>query len=184
MECFSMISTISQITKKPKLGTSIVNIYSRSPALIAMAAVTLDTITQGRFILGLSTSSQTIVDDWHGLKFCKPLHRMREYVKIIRLIIEGNKISYDSDQFHIKNFTLLIKTPRKQIPIYLAAVNQKMVELTWEIADGVIFYLRPISELQKTIQKMQSRKKIDVSSQFITCMSEDEEMAMDRAKKA
>jgi alkanesulfonate monooxygenase SsuD/methylene tetrahydromethanopterin reductase-like flavin-dependent oxidoreductase (luciferase family) len=65
----------------------------------------------------------------------------------------------------------------------VAAINQKMVELAWEIADGVIFYLRPISELQKTIQKMQSRRKIDVASQFITCMSDDENKAIDRAKK-
>lgn len=178
-----MISALSQVAEKPKIGSSVINIYSRSASLIAMAAATLDTITQGRFILGLGTSSQTIVDDWHGLKFYRPLHRMREYVKIIRLIIEGNKISYDSDQFHIKNFSLLIHPPRKQIPIYIAAVNQKMVELTWEIGDGVIFYFRPINEIQKTIQKMQQIRKIDVACQLITSVSNDEEKAINRAKR-
>ena len=183
MEGMSILSSVSQIVKNSKIGSSIINIYSRTPSLIAMGAATLDTLSNGRLVLGLGTSSESIVQEWHGLEFDQPIHRMREYVEIIRLILSGNKINYDGKLFHLNNFTLLIKPKRKEIPIYLAAINQKMVELTWEIADGVIFYLRPISELQKTIQKMQSRKKIDVSCQLITCMSKDTEKAIDRAKK-
>ncbi|MGI0083239.1 MAG: LLM class flavin-dependent oxidoreductase [Nitrosopumilaceae archaeon] len=183
MEGYSMLSAVSQIVKNSKIGSSIINIYSRTPALIAMGAVTIDTLSNGRFILGLGTSSEPIVQEWHGLEFKKPVQRMREYVDIIRLITSGNKVSYSGKFFQLKNFTLLIKPSRKNIPIYLAAVNQKMVELAWNIADGVIFYLRPISELQCTIQKMQNKKKLDVASQFITCMSEDEDLAIERAKK-
>ena len=83
----------------------------------------------------------------------------------------------------MKNFSLLIKPPRDSIPIYLAAVNQKMVELTWKIADGVIFYLRPKSEMKSTLAKMQNQKKIDSSLQIITCVNEDSEKAIFRAKK-
>jgi 5,10-methylenetetrahydromethanopterin reductase len=183
MEGLSTLATVSQIVKNSKIGSSIINIYSRTPSLIAMGAATLDTLSNGRLILGLGTSSESIVQEWHGLEFNQPVQRMREYVEIIRLILSGNKTNYDGKLFHLQNFTLLVKPKRKEIPIYLAAINQKMVELTWEIADGVIFYLRPISELQDTIQKMQSKKKIDVSSQFITCISEDEEKAIDRTKK-
>lgn len=183
MEGLSMIATISQIVKNSKIGSSIINIYSRTPSLIAMGAATLDTLSNGRLILGLGTSSEPIVQDWHGLEFDQPVQRMREYVDIIRLIMSGNKVNYDGKLFHLKNFTLLIKPQRKEIPIYLAAINQKMVELTWEIADGVIFYLRPISELKNTVQKMQLKKKIDVSCQFITCMSEDADVAIERTKK-
>ncbi|TRZ79143.1 MAG: LLM class flavin-dependent oxidoreductase, partial [Nitrosopumilales archaeon] len=85
MDCGSILSSISNISKKPQLGSSIINIYSRSPALIAMSAVTIDTLSNGRFILGLGTSSRPIVEDWHGLEFKNPLQRMREYVNIIRL---------------------------------------------------------------------------------------------------
>ena len=77
----------------------------------------------------------------------------------------------------------MIKPPRDNIPIYLAAVNQKMVDLCWEIADGVIFYLRPLSELEKIIKKMQGKREIDVSCQLITCVSNDEEKAIERVKK-
>jgi len=183
MEVTSILATVSQIIKNPKIGSSIINIYSRTPSLIAMSAVTLDTLSNGRLILGLGTSSESIVQDWHGLKFNQPIQRMREYVDIIRLILSGNRVNYDGKLFHLKNFTLLVKPVRKQIPIYIAAINQKMVDLAWEVADGVIFYLRPISDLQNTIQKMQSRKKIDVTCQFITCMSEDVEDAIERTKK-
>ncbi|HSD05184.1 MAG TPA: LLM class flavin-dependent oxidoreductase, partial [Nitrosopumilaceae archaeon] len=109
--------------------------------------------------------------------------RMREYVDIIRLVTSGKKVNYDGSLFQLKNFALLITPLRNKIPIYLAAVNQKMVELTWEIADGVIFYLRPITELKTTIQAMQSKKKIEIASQFITCVSNNSEKARDRAKK-
>ncbi len=183
MEGHSVLSTIAQIVNNSKIGSSIVNIYSRTPSLIAMGAATIDTLSNGRFILGLGTSSESIVQDWHGLEFKEPVERMREYVDIIRLVLSGNKVTYNGKLFQLKNFTLLIKPPRKEIPIYLAAINTKMVDLAWEIADGVIFYLRPISELQNTISKMQSRRKIDVASQLITCVSEDEEMAIERAKK-
>lgn len=183
MECSSMLSAIAQMAKKPKLGSSIINIYSRTPSLVAMHAVTIDALSNGRLILGLGTSSKAIVEDWHGLEFKKPLQRMREYVEIIRHVISGNKVSYHGEFFHLRNFNLLTKPVRNKIPIYLAAVNEKMVELAWEIGDGVIFYLRPLDEMRNMIMMMQKKKKIDVACQLITCVSNDTEKAITRAKK-
>ena len=183
MEGYSMLSAVSQITKNSKIGSSIINIYSRTPTLIAMGAATVDLLSNGRFILGLGTSSKPIIQEWHGLEFTNPVQRMHEYVDIIKLSLSGNKVNYNGKLFNLRNFTLLIKPQRTSIPIYLAAVNEKMVELTWDIADGVIFYLRPITELRSTIQKMQSKKKIDVACQIITCISDDSEKAIDRAKR-
>ena len=183
MDCCSIMSTMSQIAKKPKIGSSILNIYSRSPALAAMSAATIDVLSNGRMILGLGTSSQTIVEDWHGVKFDHPVGRMREYVEIIRLILSGNKCNYEGNFFHLKNFNLLISASQKKIPIYVAAINEKMVDLTWEIADGTIFYLRPLDELRKTVSKMQSKRKIDVACQLITSVSDDATKAITRAKK-
>jgi alkanesulfonate monooxygenase SsuD/methylene tetrahydromethanopterin reductase-like flavin-dependent oxidoreductase (luciferase family) len=148
-----------------------------------MGAATVDTISNKRLVLGLGTSSQPLVEDFHGDKFENPLKRMKEYVEIIRLILSGKTINYSGEIFSLKNFSLLIKPPRDSIPIYLAAVNQKMVELTWKIADGVIFYLRPKSEIKSTLAKMQNQKKIDATLQIITCVNEDSEKAMVRAKK-
>ncbi len=183
MENFSTLSAVSQKASEPKIGSSIINIFSRSPASIAMGAATVDILSNGRLILGLGTSSTSIVEDFHGYKFVNPVLRMKEYVEIIRLILSGKQANYSGKIFNLKNFSLLIKPHRNKIPIYLAAVNQKMVDLTWEISDGVIFYLRPLNEMKKTIQKMQSKRKIDVTCQIITCVSKDEEMAINRAKQ-
>jgi len=183
MENFSMLSAVSNKTTIQKIGSSIINIYSRSPSVIAMGAATIDTLSDGRLILGLGTSSLPIIETFHGYKFEKPVQRMREYVKIIRLVLSGKEVNYTGKIFDLKNFRLLIKPKRKSIPIYLAAVNQKMVDLTWDIGDGVIFYLRPLNEMKETITKMQSKKKIDVTCQIITCIAEDSDIAIDRAKK-
>ena len=183
MENFSMLSAVSGKTTTQKIGSSIINIYSRSPSTIAMGAMTVDSISKGRLILGLGTSSIPIVEDYHGAIFEKPVQRMKEYVEIIRLILSGKPINYSGKIFNLKNFTSLIKPQRTNIPIYLAAINQKMVDLTWSIGDGVIFYLRPIEEMKQTISKMQAKKNIDVACQIITCVSEDSDNAILRAKK-
>jgi len=183
MENFSMLGAVANNTKHQKIGSSIINIYSRSPSTISMGAATIDSLSDGRLILGLGTSSVPIVEDFHGGVFENPVQRMREYVEIIRLSLRKKQINYSGKIFNLKNFTLLIEPNRELIPIYLAAINQKMVNLTWEIADGVIFYLRPIEEMKKTISKMQSQKKIDVSCQIITCVSENSEEAVKRARK-
>ena len=183
MENFSMLSAVSEKTTTQKIGSSIINIYSRSPSTIAMGAMTVDSISKGRLILGLGTSSIPIVEDYHGAIFEKPVQRMKEYVEIIRLILSGKPINYSGKIFNLKNFTSLIKPPRNTIPIYLAAINQKMVDLTWSIGDGVIFYLRPLDEMKQTISKMQAKKNIDVACQIITCISEDSDDAILRAKK-
>ena len=183
MENFSMLGAVSSETKTQKIGSSIINIYSRSPSTISMGAATTDILSNGRLILGLGTSSVPIVEDFHGEKFETPVQRMREYVEIIRLSLSKKQINYSGKIFNLKNFTLLIEPKRQSIPIYLAAINQKMVNLTWELGDGVIFYLRPLDEMKKTISKMQSKRKIDVACQIITCISNNSEEAIQRAKK-
>ena len=183
MENFSMLGQASKENTISKIGSSIINIYSRSPSLIAMGASTVDVISNGRLILGLGTSSVPIVEDFHGNPFESPVQRMKEYVDIIRMALRGEKINYSGKIFSLRDFSLLTKPIRKEIPIYLAAINQKMVELTWDVADGVIFYLRPKSEMKETISKMQKKKKIDTTLQIITCIHNDQEKARNRAKK-
>ena len=182
MENYAIMSSVASKTKS-KIGSSIINIYSRSPALIAMGAATLDTLSNQRFVLGIGTSSVPIIQGLHGYRFERPLQRMKETVEIIRLVLSGKKINYAGEIFSLRGFSLLIKPPRPNIPIYIAAVNQKMTDLAWSIGDGVIFYLRPISEMKTTIAKMQKKRVIDVACQMITSVSEDGDLAKDRVRK-
>tara|TARA_Y100000996_G_scaffold341623_1_gene278957 strand:+ start:1332 stop:2309 length:978 start_codon:yes stop_codon:yes gene_type:complete len=183
MENFSIMAAASKANSFSNIGSSIINIYSRSPSLITMGASTVDTISNGRLILGLGTSSVPIVEDFHGQKFEIPVQRMREYVDIIRLGLKNEKINYSGKIFSLKDFTLLTKPLREVIPIYLAAINRKMVQLAWDIGDGIIFYLRPKEEMKKTISEMQKIRKIDTTLQIITCIDNDYEKASKRAKQ-
>src|SRR5919202_6310513 len=94
-ESFSTLGAVSQITKKVRLGTSIVNIYSRTPATVAMGAITLDMLSNNRTIIGLGASTAAIVENWHGLQFRKPASRMKEYIHCLRLINSGEKVNYN-----------------------------------------------------------------------------------------
>ena len=94
MENFSMLGAVANNTTTQKIGSSIINIYSRSPSTIAMGEVTTDILSNGRLVMGLGTSSLPIVEDFHGEKFDNPVQRMREYEEIILLALQNQKINY------------------------------------------------------------------------------------------
>jgi 5,10-methylenetetrahydromethanopterin reductase len=152
-EVFSTLGAISQVTNRVKIGTSIVNIYSRSPATIGMGGITLDTLSNRRVILGLGTSTSVLVENLHGIKFEKPLIRMKEYVQSIKLLLKAKYVTYHGQTVNIKNFKLL-EHSRDDIPIYVAAVNPGMINIASKYADGIILYLKPKDELKMAIDNI------------------------------
>lgn len=132
----TMLSYVAAHTERIGVGTSIMNVFSRSPALIAQTAATLDELSGGRVSIGLGTSGALVIEQWHGVPYKKPLQRTREYVEIIRLALSGERVNYDGEIFHLQRFRLGFKAPRTNIPIYIAALGPKNVELTGELADG------------------------------------------------
>ena len=183
MDCFSVMAEVAHRSECRTIGSSILNVYSRSPSAMAMGAATVDTLSGGRLILGIGASSPAIVEGFHGYAYDRPLQRVRECVQIVRLALGGGRIDYDGQLFKLRGFSLLIKPPRTSIPIYLAAVNPRMVNLAWEVADGVIFYLRPPGEMGETIRRMQQRRRIRTACPVITAVSEDAERAYERARR-
>jgi 5,10-methylenetetrahydromethanopterin reductase len=153
-EAFSTLGAISQVTNRVKIGTSIVNIYSRTPATIGMGGITLDNLSNKRAILGLGTSTSVLVENLHGIKFEKPLIRMKEYVQSIKLLLKPNKVNFHGQTVNIKNFKLL-EHSRDDIPIYVAAVNPGMINVAKKYADGIILYLKPKDELKTVINNVQ-----------------------------
>ncbi|TLX67601.1 MAG: LLM class flavin-dependent oxidoreductase [Thaumarchaeota archaeon] len=175
-EAFVMLGAISTLTRRIKLGTSIVSIFSRSPATAAMAASTLDNISSNRAIIGLGASTPTLAENWHGIKFEHPLQRMKEYVTCFNIIASGEKIDYNGKFFKLKNMKIMYQSSRKKIPVFLGAVNSGMIKLATEIADGTILYLRPFNELGNTIKLIKSLtskkpKGFEICSVFITAVS-------------
>ncbi len=183
-EAFSLLGAISQVTKRVKLGTSIINIYSRTPATIAMGAITIDNLSNNRMIIGLGASTASIVENLHGAKYNDPTIRMKEYIQSLRLLIKSNeKTNYDGKIVKIKNFKILERS-RLDIPIHIAAVNKKMIQIGLEYADGLIFYLRPINEIKNMLYEIKNKLKINTSLVLITSVSNSEpQKAKERAAK-
>ncbi len=183
-EAFSTLGAISQVTSNVKIGTSIINIYSRTPATIAMGAISIDKLSNNRMIIGLGASTASIVENLHGLKYSDPIERMKEYIQSIRSLIRSEeKTSYDGKIVKINNFKILEKS-RAQIPIYIAAVNKKMIHIGLKYADGLLFYLRPINEIKSLLYDLKKKMKIHSSLVLITSVSNKEpQMAKKRAAK-
>jgi 5,10-methylenetetrahydromethanopterin reductase len=174
-EAFSTLGAISQVAHHPKLGTAILNIYSRTPSTIAMGGITLDMLSGNRTLLGLGVSTSAIIEEWHGLAFDKPLARMKEMVAVLRLIWTGNQVSFKGDFFNVSNFKLLHPSPRTSIPIFLAAVNPLMIKLALSVAEGLLLYLRPFNELRSTVQKIRKEltRPFELASAFICSISDE-----------
>lgn len=134
-----------------RLGTAIIPVFTRPPALIAMAAATMQNLTKGRFVLGLGTSSDIIIKNWMGLTFTKPLTRLRETVEVLREVLAGKKVSFEGESFRLQDFRLQLD-PSAPTPIYLAALGPKACRMAGEIADGVIFFLKTPDGVRQSLE--------------------------------
>ena len=139
----TVLAWVAAQTERIDVGSAIFQIPGRTPANTAMTAATLDTLSGGRFRLGLGVSGPQVSEGWHGVRFDKPLARTREYVAIVRKALARERLTYDGEFFTLplpdgpgKALTLTVHPVRERIPIYLAAVGPRNLELAGEIADG------------------------------------------------
>jgi F420-dependent oxidoreductase-like protein len=144
-DCVSVLAWLGATTSRIKLGSAIMQIPGRTPALTAMTAATLDLLSGGRFLLGLGTSGPQVVEGWHGQPWGKPLGRTREYVEIVRTALRRELLEHHGEHYDIplrdgtglgKPLKLMARPVRADIPIYIAAMSPKAVEQACEIADG------------------------------------------------
>ncbi len=130
-------------TEKIRLGTSIMQAGTRTPAAVAMTALTMASLSNGRFTLGLGNSGPQVIEGWHGVKFDRPLQRLREIVEIVRMATAGERVSYQGKVYQLplpggEGRALKTSAPPAQVPIYLATLGPRALEVTGEIADGWI----------------------------------------------
>jgi F420-dependent oxidoreductase-like protein len=135
-DAFTSLAQLAAVTSRIRIGTSIVPVFARSPANVAMTALNMDRMSGGRFFLGLGTSGRLVIQDLHGERFAKPLTRMREYIDIIRKAARGEPLDHDGEFFHTKRFRLRVPPYRPHLPIYVAALSPPSLRLTGELADG------------------------------------------------
>jgi F420-dependent oxidoreductase-like protein len=191
-DAVSLLGHLSALTERIALGSGLLQIPARTPAMTAMTAATLDNLSGGRLRLGLGVSGPQVSEGWHGVSFARPLRRTREYVEIVRRALDREgPLEYEGEEFRLpiegtglgKPLKLLAKPVQERIPIYLGAIGPKSVEQTAEIADGWLpFSFSPerADELLAPIRA--SGREIDVSPVALVCVDEDPDRARDLAR--
>lgn len=139
----TVLAWIAAQTSTIDVGSAVLQIPARSPAMTAMTAATLDTLSGGRFRLGLGVSGPQVSEGWHGVRFASPLGRTREYVDIVRMALRRERLRYDGEHYQLplpdgpgKSLHLTVHPVREHIPVYLASIGPRNLELTGELADG------------------------------------------------
>jgi F420-dependent oxidoreductase-like protein len=141
-DAITPLAYLAAKTSRIKLGTGILQISARAPSMTAMTAMTLATISNNRFILGLGASGPQVVEGLHGRPFAEPLTRMRETIDVLKLAFAGEKIAYEGRHVRLPlpggegKALRLALAPNPDIPIYLATLGPKTLEYTGEVADG------------------------------------------------
>lgn len=188
-ESCTLVGALLARSRYIHIGTSIVSIHLRPPTLTAMQAATLDTIAPGRARLGLGVSTRNI-NEFHGLGWDYPVSRMREYVAILRQALAGERVTYDGQFYQPKGFRLSLSTSGP-MPLYLAAVNPKMLQLAGEVADGVLLAWLPARQLPHSIAEIAKGAKragrsladIEIGAYLHTVVTQNRERAMGNLRR-
>jgi len=179
-DAFTVLTMLACHTRSLRLGTGIVTVFSRTPALIAQSIASLDSISEGRAILGLGTSGRVVIENWHGLPYRKPLVRTREYFEIIRQALAGGPVNHQGEFFQLARFRMNAHPVQQQLPIYLASLGPKNLELTGQMADGWLptwVDCTQLSGLKEQIAQAASKAGRDISditvAPYISCYAAD-----------
>ncbi|WP_411968901.1 LLM class flavin-dependent oxidoreductase [Haloferax sp. YSSS75] len=182
---FLILGQIAAETSDIGLGTGIVNVYSRTPALLAMSVATLDELSDGRTILGLAASSKVTIEEWHGLEYERPLRRVRESIEIIRAVMKNRRVTYDGEIFSLEDYPRSFDPVREDVPIYNAALGPTNRKLTGEYADGWLPVHVPRSRFAEYVSEIDEAAEgagrdpddVTVAPYVVACVDEDGERA-------
>jgi F420-dependent oxidoreductase-like protein len=139
-DSLTVLAAYAQHSERMHIGTGVLPIYSRTPVATAQQAVAVDDMSSGRLVLGIGVSHQVTVENWYGDKIGKPVAEMREYIRILRALFQGEHPPQDTQKWKTR-FRFMGVEPRADLPIYSAGLSPKMLELAGELADGVVLWL-------------------------------------------
>jgi F420-dependent oxidoreductase-like protein len=192
-DAVTVLSWLAATTTRIKVGSAILQIPARTPALAAMTAATLDLMSGGRFLLGLGTSGPQVVEGWHGEPWGKPLAKTREYVELVRAALRRETLEHDGEHYQVpyrgpgatglgKPLKLMARPLRADIPIYLASLRPKSVELAAEIADGWLPIFFSPERARTTFPVCFARERLDIAACVPAVLSDDVSSARDALK--
>ena len=149
-DTLTQVAAIAHHTEKLRIGVAVTPVYTRSPSVLAASANVISQVLPGRFIMGLGSSSQTIMGQWNGIPLDKPLTRVKETAQLVKTMLTGDKTDFEGETLYSRGYR---QAPLDEPPpIYLAALRSSMVEMAAEVGDGVIFNLWPKKALPKMME--------------------------------
>ena len=181
-----MLAAVAAATTRIKIGSAVYHILGRTPATLALQAVALDELSRGRFLLGIGVSNPTIAK-WHGVPFDHPLGRVTEYLQIVRLAMEGEKLNFDGEFYSAHGFKAAFKPSGRKIPIYLAAFGPKMSRLAGRLTEGVLINMANPAEIQRIAREVRDGAReagknpdaMEIVCKVRCCVSRDHAKARD-----
>ena len=150
-DSLTSLATMAMKTERVMLGTGILPIFARTPTNTAMGAAGMAAVSNGRFILGLGVGHAPTVESKDGIPFRQPMTRMRETIQIIRRLLSGDEVNFKGRQFNLTGASMGAATPKKKVPIYIAALGPQMLEMVGELCDGVLMNWTAVDYLEEAI---------------------------------
>ena len=183
-DAFTPLVLASQWAPTLRLGTAIVPAYTRGPALVAQSAATLATLAPGRFLLGLGSSSDVIVERWNSIPFEAPYQRVRDLVRFLKPALAGEKVSGDYETFSVQGFRLGLVPPEPP-PILVAALRSQMLTLAGKEADGTIINWLSADDTARVseIVNAQGHDK-EIVARIFVCPNPDRETVIAQGRRA
>jgi F420-dependent oxidoreductase-like protein len=194
----TVLAWLAGQTERIKLGAGIFQMPARSPAMTAMTAATLDVLSNGRVLLGIGSSGPAVAEGWHGQPFAKQIQRTREYVAIVRMALQRERLVYEGETYTLplpgapgKPLKLMIHPVQERIPVYLAAMGPNNTRLAGEIADGWLPFLfspERVDDSRKLLQEGADRvgrtidDAFDIAPTVNLCIDEDVDKARDMVR--
>ncbi len=151
-DSLTQLTAIATATSRIGLATGILPMFSRTPLITAMSAAGLSAVSNGRFILGLGVGNRPAVEDGHGVAYRQPIEHLRDVVQIVRGLLRGEEVNYQGMAITVSRASLGNAAPQGKVPIYIAALGPRMLQLAGEMADGVLLSWTPASYLEQAIR--------------------------------
>jgi len=181
-DAVTVTSAMAARTERVQLGTSVLNPYSRSPALLAITAAAIDQISHGRFVLGIGPGDPRLLER-QGIPYRRPLTRLREYVHVIRELLAGKNLTFEGETLRVTELELDFGPYDGPIPVYIGATGPRALDQAIQIGDGLLLNVCiPRSAVEQVIGAARSRPGFRVMGNIVVCMDHDREVAIRGAK--
>lgn len=178
-DTLTQIAAIAHHTRNIRIGIAVTPVYTRTPAVLAASINVIAQVLPGRFVMGLGSSSQTIMGQWNGIPLEKPLTRVKETTLLVRSMLKGEKSDFQGETLYSRGYR---QPPLENPPpIYLAALRPNMIEMAAEVGDGVIFNLWPKGALPKMMEHVRigaeragkDPANVEVVNRFMVLVTDD-----------